>query len=631
MAVPTTAPPVETGFEASDAGLKRTMSTTQLLMLGVGAQIGSGWLFAVLSAAGIAGPAAIASWVIAAVLFMLVALAWMELGSMLPRSGAIVRYPHLTHGAFTGWIMGWGYWLSAVTIPALEAVAVLTYLGGKFPGTGFLTTKNGVTLLAWPNGILAGIGIMLLFLGLNLVGIKALSETNRWITLWKIIIPTLTFVGLFFVFHGSNFTAFGGFAPLGASGIFKAIAVAGIAFSYLGFRQALDFGGECRNPRRAIVIATAGSIIIPMIIYTLLQVAFLGAIDWQNAGIPAGSWSDLAGSSWASGPFFKALEASGLAALVAFGNVLLADAAISPTGTGWIYLGTTTRVGYALSVQRYVPKLFCRVNRFGIPAPAAIAAFVVGCVFFLPLPSWYKLVGFISAAAVLSYVMGGAGLPVLRRTAPELHRPFRLPQASLWSGVGFVASMLVVYWAGFSTLVNLLVALFIGMPVFSAYTAVRNGWMQRVPGLVLTAAFVAGWVYLNDRGGWVLAGATQRSGTWPFPAYDGAFCAAVIGYCLLCWWLCDPVGRRHVAASSWLIGLLLATFTVSYYGEYGPSSAAPLPFPYGTLIMIGVSALCFLWAVRSGFATEEIRAIVATEGPGTGRGHPDLAAAPSPE
>lgn len=604
------------GFEESDRGLQRTMSTTQLLLIGVSAQVGSGWLFGVLSAAGIAGPAAILSWVIAAVLFGFIALAWMELATAMPRSGGIVRYPQITHGKFTGWIVGWVYWLSVVTIPASEAEAVLTYLGGRFPETGFITTDSGVTLLTWPNGILAGIGLMLLFFVLNIFGIKLMAESNRWVTLWKLLIPTITFCFLFVVFDGSNFGAVGdgGFAPFGTSGIFQAIAVSGIAFSYIGFRQALDFGGEVRKPQRAIPIATIGSLLIPMVLYTLLQVGFLGSIDWADMGLDPGQWSALEGSSWASGPFFHALDAAGFAAFIAFANVLLADAAISPTGTGWVYLGSTIRVGYSLGVQRLVPRVFRKINRFGVPWPAAVAALVVGCFFFLPLPSWYRLISFVSAAAVLTYVMGGVGVPVLRRTAPGLKRSFRLPAVGLWAPIGYIAAMLVVYWAGYATLVNLLAAMFVGLPVFAAYAAWQAGWLKLWPGVTLAVVFLGVWIFINERGGWILsASGGQRPGSWSFGVYDSAFSAAVLIFCAVLWLLCGKTGRQHVASSAWLVVLLLATLPLSYFGGFGPLDDPVLPFPFGTLVEAALALLTYYWGVASGFETDEIRDIVARQ------------------
>ncbi|HVA22533.1 MAG TPA: amino acid permease [Candidatus Micrarchaeia archaeon] len=105
MAV-TTAPAPAVDFEASDRQLRRTMGFQHLLFLSLGAIIGSGWLFAALASAAFAGPAAILSWIVGDVFVIFVSLSYAEVAGMLPRSGAIVRYPHLTHGAFTGWILG---------------------------------------------------------------------------------------------------------------------------------------------------------------------------------------------------------------------------------------------------------------------------------------------------------------------------------------------------------------------------------------------------------------------------------------------------------------------------------------------------------------------------------------------
>ncbi|MGH3321636.1 MAG: APC family permease [Streptosporangiaceae bacterium] len=598
-------------FEAADRHLRRSMSLTQLLFLGVSAQIGSGWLFAVLAAAGIAGPAAAVSWIVACILIGLIALAFAEISGMLPRSGAIVRYPYLTHGAFSGWIIGWAYWLSAVSIPPIEAEAVLTYVGGRFPQAGLLSTQKGVTVLSWPVGIGAGVGLMLVFFCLNYFGARFLSESNRWVTIWKLLIPTLTFCFLFAVFDSGNYTSFGGIAPFGAAPVFHAISTSGIIFSLIGFRQALDYGGEVRNPQRNIPIATWGSIAIPLVIYTALQLAFVGSIDWGDMGLNPGSWGDLVTSSWASGPFFKALDATGVAAFAAFGTVLLIDAGISPGATGWVYLGTSTRTAYGLSIHGNAPRPFQLMNRFGIPWLALLGSAVIGCLFYIPAPSWYQLVGFISAAAVLTFITGGVGLPVLRRTAPELARPFRLGWAAFWAPIGYLAAVLILYWWGFAILANVFAATFVGLPLFAWYLAWKRGWVSPAAGGVLGAVFLGAWIYVNDRGGWVLtASGSQRPGSWPFPVYDIAFSAAVVFFCAALWVLSKAEGRRHIERTGWLIWLILATFPLSYYGFYGPLDHAPIGFPWGTLIEIGIGLVGYAWGVRSGFATDEIRSIV---------------------
>ncbi|HEX7339973.1 MAG TPA: APC family permease [Rhodanobacteraceae bacterium] len=601
-------------LEAADKGLKKDVSLMQLMLLGVSAQIGSGWLFGVLAAAGMAGPAAILSWLIASVLVFLIALTYLELGSMLPRSGGIVRYTYLTHGQFSGWIIGWAYWLSVVAIPPIEAVAALTYMGGEWPQLGLLHTVDGVSMLTWPVGIFAGIGLMLLFFCLNFFGSKLLAESNRWVTLWKIALPTATFIALFFTLDGSNFFDFGGFVPEGVPSIFHAIPSTGIIFSLLGFRQALDYGGEARNPQRDVPWATFGSILIPTIIYTLLQVAFIGAISWSSMGVAPGHWADMVGGGWADGPLMHALDSANIAALSALGTLLLIDAVVSPAATGWVYLGTGARTGYGLSVHRTIPSVFSHNNRFGIPWLPLVVSAVVACVFFVPAPSWYKLVGFISSAAVLTYIMGGVGLPVLRRTAPDLPRPFHLPAIQLWAPVSFLAAVLILYWSGFETLTNVFTATFIGLPIFSGYYAWKQGWISPVASGVISVVFFILWLYVAATSGWVLTHAPgQAPGDWSFTTYYIVFCVLLVAYCAALWLASNREGRQHVNASWWLIWLSLASMLVGYLGVYGPLKDPVLFFPWGMVAELAVGLVAYFWAERVGFATEDIKEILAAE------------------
>jgi amino acid transporter len=606
------AEPKAARFEASDLKLRRSMSLTQALFLSVGSIIGSGWLFAALGAASYAGPAAIVSWVVGGVFIILIALSWSEVAAMLPRTGGLVRYPQLTHGSFTGWILGWGYWVSAIATPAIEAEAVITYISGRYPSVGLTHQARGTTVLSWPWGIWCAIGLMIIFFCVNVFGVRLLSETNKWVTWWKIVIPTCTFAFLFTVFRSSNFSAFGGFAPLGTPGIFNALSISGIVFSYLGFRQAIEFGGETRHPQRDLPIATIGAVVITMLIYVGLQIGFIGALDWHHAGVAPGHWAGLKSSAWAAAPFYKELTAFGIASLSAFGTVLLIDAGVSPSGTGWLYLGTSARANYGLSVAGYSPRIFERINRFGIPWFALLASAVIGCLFFIPAPSWYLLVGFITSATVLTMIVGSIAVPVLRRTAPELHRPFRLPWIWLWCPVGFLAAVEIIYWAGFTTLNSVEAATWIGLPLFAWYFAWKRGWINWAAGAVLGIVFLGAWVYVNDRGGWTLAtGTSQRAGSWPFWLYDVAFSAAVLFFCVSLWLLSSREGRRHVQRAGWLVFLLLATFPLSYWGAYGETKSPLLGgFPWDTLLEVGVGLIAFGLAVVSGFATEEIREIV---------------------
>ncbi len=105
----------------------------------MGGIIGSGWLFASLDAASTAGPSAILSWLIAGFLIIFVGLAYSEIASAIPKTGGIVRYPHYTHGSYTGYILGFLYLLSAITLPAIEAEGAIEYISSVNPNFILLT------------------------------------------------------------------------------------------------------------------------------------------------------------------------------------------------------------------------------------------------------------------------------------------------------------------------------------------------------------------------------------------------------------------------------------------------------------------------------------------------------------
>jgi amino acid transporter len=611
-------PAAEGSFESADRNLRKTMGFSHLLFLSLAAIIGSGWLFASLKGAALAGPAVILSWVIGAILVIFVALTYAELSAMLPRSGSLSRYPALTHGPFFGWFMGWAYFLASVTVPAIEAEAVVTYVGGQ-THIGLVHTVDGVPIMKWPNGVLFGLGLMVLFFILNYFGIRLLAEVNRWVTAWKLVIPTITAIFLFTVVHGSNYHSYkGGFAPTGAASIFSAIATAGILFAYLGFRQALDFAGEARNPQRDVPRATILSVLIAMVMYVLLQVAFIGVINWKAAGIVPGHWAGLLTSSWASAPFVDATRAAGVGWLATYAWILLVDAGVSPSGTGWVYMGATTRNVYGVAVNGFIPRLFQKSNRFGIPWASALVAAVVGMLFIFPAPSWYELVGIITGMTALTYIGGGIAVPLLRKHAPDLHRPFRLSWYWLWSPLSFLAAVLVVYWGGYAVDVQLYAAVFLGLPIFVWYFAPRNGWFPTSASkrtvAVAALVFLGAWAYIQDMGGIVLRVAQSSTGvgapgSWGFVVYYVAMAADVLFFCVVIWALAGPKGRRDVLAGIWVFVMLFALLPVDYYGKFGPEAKPAIGFPYETFIAVGIGLACYGWAILAGYNTEALQDI----------------------
>ena len=605
---------VEADYEASDKSLRKTMKFSHLLFMSLAAIIGSGWLLGGLHAAAVTGPSAIVSWVIGAVLVMFIALTYAEISGMLPRSGSISRYPNLTHGPWFGWFMGWTYFLASVTVPAIEAEAVITYVGGQ-TDIGLTHTVNGVSgVMQWPNGVLFAIGLMILFFILNYWGIRLLSEVNRWVTVWKIVIPSITAIFLFTIAHGDNFTSLhGGFVPYGPSKIFYALATSGVFFAYLGFRQALDFGGEAKNPQRDVPRATILCIVIAMLIYTALQVAFIGAVNWHVAGVNVGNWAGLENSSWAGSPLYSAMSTAGVGWLATFAWFLLIDAGVSPSGTGWVYMGATTRNVYGVSVHGFIPRLFQRMNNYGIPWVSAVLAAVVGTLFMYPAPSWSSMVSFITGLTALTYIMGGVMLPILRKHAPSLHRPYRLPWANFWAPVSFLAAMLVVYWGGYANNVVVYSFAFLGLPIFAWYYAPRNNWFDTAGAKQLMVAvsivYLGAWCYLMDAGGYVLRITPPAPNSLGFIVYWVAMFADVLFFCGALWLLSNRTGKRDTMSGMWVLVMLLALLPVDYYGPFGPYKVPPIGFGPDLPIAIGIGLICFYWALAVGYNTQALQEI----------------------
>jgi amino acid transporter len=451
MAQGTTQAVAEAGHH--DEGLKRDAGFIGLLFTSEGSIIGSGWLFGALFVSTIGGPAAIIAWLIGSFAVILLALVHAELGGMFPVSGGTARFPHYAFGGLAGASFGWFSWLQAAGTAPIETEAAIQYSSNYVHG---LTHTVHGTVVLTGLGYLVAVALMALFVVINLYGVRRLMQANNAITTWKVVIPTLTILVLVFShFNTHNFTSHG-FAPYGARGVLEAVSLGGAIFSLLGFEQAVQLGGESRNPQRDLPRAVIGSILIGATIYFLLQVVFIGALP---ASALSHGWHDLTFSG-IYGPFAGLAKGLGLAWLA---YILYADAIIAPVGTGLVYTTTSSRLTFGLSRNGAIPVAFEKTTkRTQVPWVGLVFAFVMGLILFLPFPGWQSLVGFITSATVLMYAGAPLALAALRRQKPDEPRPFRLRGAEFWAPVAFIVSNLIIYWSGWEVIWKLDVAVVLG-------------------------------------------------------------------------------------------------------------------------------------------------------------------------
>jgi amino acid transporter len=548
MAVPAT----ET--RPADVGLKREMGLIGATWASETSIIGSGWLFGAFFAVTAAGTAALLGWIIGGVAVAILALVHAELGGMYPVSGGTARFPHFAFGSVAGISFGFFSWVQAITVAPIECYAVFTYLSFYWHGA---YTPAGTISAA---GLWATVGLMAIFTAVNFFSMRIFNRVNAAITWWKVAIPVLAIIVLLFKMHPSNFGAGGGFMPYGIKALFGAIPSAGIIFAYLGFEQADQLAGEIKNPQRNLPRAILLAVAIGVAIYVLLQVVFIGAMPPSQL---THGFAGINNAAIKAGPF------AGLAGLIGLGwlaTILRIDAFVSPSGTGLIYVTSTSRVSYGLARNRYFPQIFQRVDARGVPWVSLLLAFVAGLFFLLPFPSWHSLVGLVTSASVLMYAGAPLSLGAFRRTVPDADRPYRVPGGVVLAPVAFIVANLILYWSGFTVLWKLAVVLVIGYVLIGVCMAFDA---QRPP---------LDW----------------RSAQW-LPVY--------------------------------LVGMGIISWQGQYSGE--SSTAAPLntghiPFWWDMVVVAAFSLVIYYWAMATRLPREEMLSLVnrqAAEGPAEHVGH----------
>lgn len=446
--------------------IKRDISPWSLMLTGLGSIIGSGWLFGAWHASAIAGPAAILAWIIGAVVVLAIALTYAEMGAMFPESGGMVRYARYSHGSLVGFLAAWANWISIVAVIPIEAIASIQYMASwPFLWTRALVHQGELT----SSGLAGSAALVMVYFALNYWGVKLFVKTNTAITVFKLVVPALTAVALMATsFNTGNFGdgSISSFAPYGWSAVFTAVAASGIVFSYNGFQSPVSLAGEARNPGRSIPFALIGSVVIALIIYVVLQIAFIGAV---SPGSIASGWHNLNFDSPLA-QLALALNLNWLAML------LYLDAFVSPSGTGSIYTATTARMIYAMEKNNTLPKIFGNLHPlYGVPRQAMWLNLAVSFIFLFFFRGWGTLAAVISVAVIISFLTGPISLMSLRIHAPEVKRPLRLKGMGIIAPFAFICASLVLYWARWPMTGHVILLVIGALPIYFYYQA-KSGW-----------------------------------------------------------------------------------------------------------------------------------------------------------
>lgn len=465
VALQSLATEVDTGVD--EQGLRRAFGPFTLTLVGVGNAIGAGIFVLTGTAAALyAGPAITLAYIIAGVACVLTSLCYAEVSALIPSAGGSFTYARVTLGRFPAWLIGWcmvmEYLIAASTVAAGwsgYAQDLLAQLGVNLPHAltgapfdlmdGKVVTSNRIVDVPAVLMITACTGILLR-------GLRQSAIANAAMVSIKVaVIIAVIAVGSFYV-TPVNWTPFVPAASaaghFGWGGVFTASAIA--FFSYTGFEAMSTAARESRNPTRDLPIALLASIGICIVLYVGTAVVLTGLVPYPK----------LATSS----PLSTALRLASpkltwLITIVNVGTVLGLGAAVL------ISLYGQTRTFYSMAVAGYLPRAFAQVHpALRTPTVATIwtgigAAFVAGL---LPIELLGELV---SMGTLIAFASVCLGVLILRRTYPEITRPFRvplypwIPLGGLLSCVGLMFSLPLITWANLTLWVAVGIALYFAL------------------------------------------------------------------------------------------------------------------------------------------------------------------------
>ena len=483
--------PDEMLAEAKSSNLEKTLGVWDLIILGVGAIIGSG-IFAIvgIAAAGDgsslgAGPGLVVSMIIAAIACVFSALCYSEFATMIPVAGGAYTYTFATLGEFAAWMVGWvlmlEYAIGFIAVACAWSNHLMQFLQG-FPNLphwisnppvwmtndAFTVAKMAAenpditvpTILGVPICInIPAIFIVLLMTAILVKGTKDSAKMAGLMVVIKLaVIALFVIAGAFFV-RPENWTPF---APNGAAGIFAGAFL--IFFAYIGFDALATAAEECKNPQKDLPVGIIGSLIVTTIVYVLVALVLTGMVDTSvpvNADFlkaPMAYCMVLAKQNWAAG----LISIGSLAGLT---SVLL------------VLEMAATRILYAMSRDHFISKRFQKIHpKFKTPA---LLTWTVGGLAVLGI-----LTLNLSVAAELcnygtftSFIIVCLAVLILRHTDPNRPRPFKVPWSPLLPILGIVCcGGLMVYKsmeAGSSALL-FPVWLGVGAIIYLLYGFIRN-------------------------------------------------------------------------------------------------------------------------------------------------------------
>lgn len=449
---------------AKPGGLKKVLGPTDLILLGIGAIVGTGIFVLTGTGAVTAGPGLSLSFVIAAMACCFAALCYAEFASTVPVAGSIYTYSYATLGEFVAWMIGWDLLLEYGLATSTVAVGWSGYFQSLLSGFGVvlpdaLTAAPGArpgveTLFNLPAFL-----IMMAITFLLSLGMRESARLNNVMVIIKISVVLLFIaVGVGHV-KPENWQPY---MPYGMTGVMSAAAL--VFFAFIGFDAVTSAAEEVKNPARDLPTGIIGSLIICTILYVVVAAIMTGIVphmDFKGVDHPVSLALQVAGEDWVAG-FVD------LAAILGMSTVML------------VMAYGQTRILFAMSRDGLMPARLSKVHpKYGTPF---FATWLVGIIFGLiaavvPLTVLAELVNIGTLAA---FTLVSIAVIVLRKKRPDLPRAFRCPAVPLIPILAIIFCLVLMSFLSWHTWVAFAIWLTIGAAVYFGY-ARKHSLLNNTP------------------------------------------------------------------------------------------------------------------------------------------------------
>ena len=448
--------------------LKRSLTAFDLTLLGIGAIIGTGiFVLTGTAAANQAGPAIMASYMLAGLACGFAALCYAEFASMIPIAGSAYTYSYATLGEIFAWMIGWDLILEY----AVGSMTVAIGWSGYFQR---ILAGFGVSLPEWmaaapPVGVinLPAVLIVLMITALLVVGVRESARFNAVMVAIKVAAV------LFFIAVGyskvdtSNWSPF---APFGWSGIMGAGAV--VFFAYIGFDAVSTTAEEAKNPKRDLPIGIIASLVICTVLYIVVAAILTGIVsvtDYRTyeAALPGATIVPSAESArFLNAPVAYVLSVINMDWAA---GVVSAGAVAGITSVLLVMLMSQPRIFFSMSRDRLLPQSVSAVHpRFGTPY---ITTMITGAVvaLFAGLLRIDVVGEMTSIGTLFAFVVVCSAVIVLRVKRPDAKRPFKVPFGFVLPTLGVLSCLYLMLSLSIVTWVRFLVWLDLGMIIYWLY------------------------------------------------------------------------------------------------------------------------------------------------------------------